>query len=85
MCRSMSDNPLGSIPSFNRVTFAAVLVAGDGDATEALLAAGIFDPVAVPVLAGDDGDASTNPPAGGLVPGITAVAEFAPDEDGRSG
>ncbi|HYZ20945.1 MAG TPA: hypothetical protein VE690_02195 [Rhodopila sp.] len=68
----MSDNPLDQIPEFDRISLRAVLVIGDADPTEALSAAGIVDPVTLPVVL-DDGSGDT-PHA--LTPGIRAVLEF---------
>jgi muramidase (phage lysozyme) len=50
----MSDNPLDRIPAHNRVSIRAVLVRAGEDPAPALLAAGITDPIAIPVVLGDD-------------------------------
>jgi hypothetical protein len=69
---AVTDNPLDQIPEFDRISLRAVLVTGNTDPTEALNAAGIYDPVVLPVIldngAGDVGNA--------LTPGIRAVLEF---------
>jgi hypothetical protein len=76
----MSDNPLGRIPSFDRVSIRAVLVRDGEDPTQALAAAGIVDPVALPVVLGEGApDVSFGD---GFTPNLTAVLELdAPDDD----
>jgi hypothetical protein len=70
----MSDNPLDRIPSHDRVSLRAVLVKDGEDPGPALAAAGIFDPVALPVTFGEPdigfGD--------GITPNLTAVLETHP-------
>jgi hypothetical protein len=73
----MSDNPLDRIPSFDRVSIRAVVVSDDEDPSQALMEAGIFDPISLPVVFGEDqpdfrfGD--------GITPNLTAVLE--PDQE----
>jgi hypothetical protein len=50
----MNDDPIDRIPSFDRVSVAAVLVREGEDATAALTEAGIIDPIVVEVML-DDG------------------------------
>jgi hypothetical protein len=75
--RRVSDNPLDRIPSFDRVSIRAVVVRDDEDPSQALSDAGIFEPIALPVLLGEDqpdfsfGD--------GITPNLTAVLE--PDQE----
>ncbi len=49
----MSDNPLDRIPGFDRVSIRAVVVMEGEDPGPALAAAGLVDPVAVPVVFGE--------------------------------
>ena len=73
----MSDNPLDRIASFDRVSIRAVVVSDDEDPSQALSEAGIFDPISLPVVFGEDqpdfsfGD--------GITPNLTAVLE--PDQE----
>jgi hypothetical protein len=73
----MSDNPLDRIPSFDRVSIRAVVVSDGEDPSHALSEAGIFDPISLPVVFGEDqpdfrfGD--------GITPNLTAVLE--PDQE----
>jgi hypothetical protein len=70
----MSDNPLDRIPSHDRVSLRAVVVGDGEDPGPAVAAAGIFDPIALPVVFGEPdigfGD--------GITPNLTAVLEFHP-------
>jgi hypothetical protein len=70
----MSDNPLDRIPGHDRVTLRAVVVKDGEDPGPALAAAGIFDPVALPVAFGEPdigfGD--------GITPNLMAVLETNP-------
>jgi len=50
----MSDNPLGRIPAYDRVSIPAVLVRDGEDPGPALAAAGIVDPIAIPVVLGEN-------------------------------
>lgn len=69
----MSDDPLDRIPSFDRISIRAVVVEDGDNPGPALAAAGIFDPIAVPMMYGEDqpslafGDAITQ--------NLTAVLE----------
>jgi hypothetical protein len=69
----MSDNPLDRIPSFDRVSIRAVVVSDGEDPSHALAEAGIFDPISLPVVFGENqpdfrfGD--------GITPNLTAVLE----------
>jgi hypothetical protein len=73
----MSDNPLDRIPSFDRVSIRAVVVSDGEDPSHALSEAGIFDPISLPVVFGENqpdfrfGD--------GITPNLTAVLE--PDQE----
>ncbi len=74
----MNDDLLDRIPSFDRVSIRAVVVADGEDPGHALSQAGIFDPVAVAVAFGE------SPPDGsfgdGMTPNVTAVVEYDPPE-----
>jgi hypothetical protein len=67
----MSDNPLDHIPSHDRVSLKAVVVRDGEDPEPALAAAGIYDPVALPVVFGEPdigfGD--------GITPNLSAILE----------
>lgn len=77
----MSDDPMDAIPSFNRVSIRAVL-AHDGEDVEAALSeAGIFNPVAVPVLIGDGQFPSGAILGDGFTPNLTGVLETEQQED----
>jgi hypothetical protein len=41
----MTDDPLNSIPTFDRVSIRAVVTSGDESPNQALSEAGIFDPI----------------------------------------
>jgi hypothetical protein len=74
----MSDNPMDSLPSFNRLSIRAVLVTDGQDPRAALADAGIFNPVAIPVVLGEDfqsGDLLGN----AITPNLTGVLE--PDQE----
>jgi hypothetical protein len=82
----MSDNPLDRIRDHDRISFSAVVVKDGEDPGPALAAAGIFDPVALPVTFGEPdigfGD--------GITPALTAVLEghsgpMAPTRRSRAG
>lgn len=62
----------------NRVSIRAVLDDGHGDLQAALRDAGIFEPVAIPVLLGDQADASGGMLGNGVTPNVVGVLE--PDE-----
>ena len=74
----MTNNPLDKIPSFNRVSIRAVLVADGQDPHDALAEAGIHDPVAVRVVLADDPDLSGGVLGDTLTPNLMAVLE--PDQ-----
>jgi hypothetical protein len=74
----MIKNPLDRIPSFNRVSIRAVLVADGQDPHDALVEAGIYDPVAVRVVPGDGSDPSGGLLGDTLTPNLVAVLE--PDQ-----
>ena len=82
----MSDNPLDRIPSFDRVSVRAVVVMEGEDPGPLLAAAGIVDPVAVPVVFGET--APDRSFGDGLTPNVSAVVEFdqaREDAEGRAG
>ncbi len=70
----MSNNPLDRIPGFDRVSVRAVVVMEGEDPGPLLAAAGIVDPVAVPVVFGED--APDRRFGDGLTPNVSAVVEF---------
>ena len=80
---AMNDDPLDRIPSFDRVSIRAVVVADGEDPGQALSQAGIFDPVAVAVAFGE------SPPDGsfgdGMTPNLTAVVAYDPAEGSDPG
>jgi hypothetical protein len=75
----MSDNPLDRIPRFDRVSIRAVLVNEGEDASQALSDAGIHDPVAIPVVFGEDRPDITF--GDGITPNLTAVLETEQEEE----
>jgi hypothetical protein len=78
----MSGNPLDRIPGFDRVSVRAVVVMEGEDPGPLLAAAGIVDPVAVPVVFG--ADAPDRRFGDGLTPNVSAVVEFdeRPEDEG---
>ena len=70
----MSDNPLDRIPDFDRVSVRAVVVMEGEDPGPLLAAAGIVDPVAVPVVFGEG--APDRNFGDGFTPNVSAVIEF---------
>jgi hypothetical protein len=80
----MTDDPLGTLPSFDRVSIRAVLVQGDADPSAALSAAGIHDPITVPVAFGDDAAQAAATLGQGTVPHLSAVLEFEPGRRGTA-
>lgn len=88
----MSDNPLDRIPSFDRLSVRAAVVPDGEDPEAAVAAAGIVDPVILPVVFGESvPDRSFGD---GFTPNLTAVLEFdqpvadassAPSSDQASG
>jgi hypothetical protein len=75
----MSDNPMDDLPSFNRVSIRAVLVTDGQDPKAALAAAGIFDPIAIPVVLGEGSSLSGGILGDAVTPNLTAVLE--PDRE----
>ena len=75
----MSDDPLNGIPSFDRVSIRAVLVEDGEDPGQALVEAGIFDPVAIRVSLGDDQPDNTF--GDGFTDNLTGVLESDPDHE----
>ncbi len=78
----MSDNPLDRIPGLDRVSIRAVVVMEGEDPAPLLAAAGIVDPVAVPVVFGEN--APDRSFGDGLTPNLTAVVEFDQQADGAA-
>ena len=72
---------MDQVPAFNRVSIRAVLVNEGEDAHAALAAAGLVDPVAIPVLVGDDHDLGGGILGDGITPNLTAVLET--EDDGE--
>lgn len=70
----MSDNPLDRIPSFDRLSLRAVVVPEGVDPGPALAAAGIIDPIALPIAFGEDPPDNTF--GDGFTPNVTAVLEY---------
>jgi hypothetical protein len=71
----MSDNRLDGFPTFNRVSVHAVLVSEGEDPGPALLAVGILDPIAIPVVLGEEADLSGGLLGDGITPNLAAVLE----------
>ncbi|HBK04327.1 MAG TPA: hypothetical protein DDZ81_00505 [Acetobacteraceae bacterium] len=71
----MNDDPLDLIPSFARISVAAVLVSDGEDPGSALTEAGIIDPIAVEVRIGDTVDLSEGLFGDGATPNLTAILE----------
>ena len=69
----MSDNPLDRIPTFDRLSLRAVVVPEGEDPGPALAAAGIVEPIELPIVFGEDPPDRTF--GDGLTPNITAVLE----------
>lgn len=77
----MTDNPLDSMHRFDRVSVRAVLVHDGEDPTAALSEAGIIDPIAIPVLIGEDLHPSGGVLGDGITPNLTAVLETEQEDD----
>ncbi len=78
MGAGMSDNPLDSIPTFDRLSLRAVLVQEGEDPTAALAQAGLIDAVVVPAVLGDLAGLSGGILGDGVTPNVTAVLETGP-------
>jgi hypothetical protein len=74
----MNDDPTNRLAMTDRVSIRAVLVRDGDDVNRALALAGIVDPVAIPVLTGEDGDAFPGLLGDGITPNLTGVLE--PDD-----
>ena len=70
----MSDNPLDSIPSYDRVSIRAVLVR-ENDHGTALAEAGLVDPLVIPVMVDGDVDFPAHFIGDGVTGNLTAVLE----------
>jgi len=81
MDRRMSDNPLDRIPAYNRVSIRAVLVHEGEDPGPALAAAGIVDPIAIPVVPGEHLDLGGGILGDGITPNLIAVLEAEQHDD----
>ena len=86
----MNDDPIDCVPSFDRVSVAAVLVREGEDATSALSDAGIIDPIVVEVMFDDGQQMPPDPFGGGITANLTAVLEMEqtdqrPDEQSSRG
>ena len=82
----MSDKTVDIPPIFDRVSIRAVLVREGEDPSAALAAAGIFDPIAIPVIIGEDPQLSGGILGDGITPNLIAVLETtheAPDGPSR--
>jgi hypothetical protein len=74
------DNPLDRIPAFDRVSIRAVVVPEGEDPGPALAAAGIVDPIALPMVFGES--APDRSFGDGFTPNVSAVLEYdAPTAD----
>ncbi len=79
----MPDNPLDRIPGFDRVSVRAVVVPEGEDPGPALAAAGIVDPIALPIVFGEN--APDRGFGDGFTPNVTAVLEYDQSEAVDSG
>lgn len=77
----MEDDPAQRLAKANRVSIRAVLVSDQNVDVQSVLAkAGIFDPVAIPVLLGDKPDVPHGIFGDGVTPNLTGILEpDAPD------
>jgi hypothetical protein len=71
----LTDDPLDSLSSFDRVSIRAVLARDGEDPSAALAAAGIFDPIAIPVIIGDDPHPTGGILGDGITPNLIAMPE----------
>ena len=71
----MGDDTPDTIPSFARVSVAAVLVFEGEDPNSALTQAGILDPIAVEVRIGETEDPSQGFLGDGVTPNLRAILE----------
>jgi hypothetical protein len=77
----MNDNPKDNMPARDRVSIRAVLLEDGEDIAAALIQAGIYDPVAIPVVFGESPSLPTGMLGDGVTPNLTAVLETEqPDE-----
>lgn len=81
----MSDNPLDRLPAYDRVSIRAVLVHDGEDPAAALAEAGIFDPIAIPVMLGDGADLSGTLLGDGITPNLMAVLETVRNDSSAAG
>lgn len=77
----MNDDASGNIPAWNKVSLRAVLVDGNGHPGAALQEAGIFGPVAVPVVFRDDDDLPSFILGDGMTPNLAGILVADADED----
>ncbi len=77
----MSDNPLDKLPAYNRVSIRAVLVREGEDPSAALAEAGIVNPVAIPVVLGEQVDLPGGILGDGITPNLKAVLETEHEHD----
>jgi hypothetical protein len=77
----MSDTPLDRLPAFNRVSIRGVLVHEGEDPRPALAAAGIVNPIAIPVVLGEELDLSGGILGNGITPNLKAVLETEQHDD----
>jgi len=79
----MTENPLDALPEYSRVSFRAVLVPAGEDPAAALAAAGIVDPISLPVVVTDSAAEAAALLGTGATPHLVAVLEYAfADDDG---
>ncbi len=81
----MSNNPLDRLPAYDRVSIRAVLVQDGEDPSAALAEAGIFDPIAIPVMLGDGADLSGTLLGDGITPNLMAVLEIVRNDSSAAG
>jgi hypothetical protein len=75
----MADDATDKLTAMNRVSIRAVLAAEGEDVTAALAQAGILNPVAIPVLLGEDAHTAGAILGDGITPNLTGVLE--PDDE----
>jgi len=71
----MAESVTDRLTAMNRVSIRAVLAAEGEDVAAALARAGIVNPVAIPVLLGEDAPAAGTVLGDGITPNLTGVLE----------
>jgi hypothetical protein len=71
----MTDNPMDSLSTFDLISIRAVLVHDGEDPSDAVSEAGIYDPIEVPVMMGEDMSLAEGGIGDGITPNLSAVLE----------